>query len=92
MSTIYKKKEREVWSLQLFERHKRRSWLHIYRLAQCTGKNGFVTGTKLGTTNEMFVASTQNFATATKRFADRTKHFVVVKKYFCYPYFNKWLC
>jgi len=45
-------------------------------------KNGFVTATKLGTTNKFFVA-------ATKRFADRTKHFVVVTKYFCYPYFNK---
>jgi len=52
-------------------------------------KNGFVTATKLGTTNEFFVASTQNFAAATKRFVDRTKHFVVVTKYFCYPYFNK---
>jgi len=57
------------------------------------GKNGFVTATKLGTTNEFFVALTKNFAAATKRFVDRTKHFVVVKKkYFCYPYFNKWLC
>jgi len=52
-------------------------------------KNGFVTATKLGTTNEFFfVASTKNFAAATKRFVDRTKHFVVVTKYFCYPYFN----
>jgi len=50
------------------------------------GKNGFVTGTKLGTTNEFFVASTKNFAAATKRFVDRTKHFVVVTSYFCYPY------
>ena len=55
------------------------------------GKNGFVTATKLGTTNELFVASTKNFATATKRFVYRTKHFVVTK-YFCYPYFNIWLC
>jgi len=54
-----------------------------------TEKNGFVTATKLGTTNKIFVASTKNFAAATKRFADRTKHFVVVTKYFCYPYFNK---
>jgi len=53
------------------------------------GKNGFVTATKLGTTNEFFVASTINFAAATKRFIDRTKHFIVVTKYFCYPYFNK---
>ena len=52
-------------------------------------KNGFVTATKLGTTNEFFVASTKNFAAATKRFVDRTKHFVVVTNYFCYPYFNK---
>jgi len=52
-------------------------------------KNGFVTATKLGTTNEFFVASTKNFAAGTKRFVDRTKHFVVVTKYFCYPYFNK---
>ena len=45
------------------------------------GKNGFVTATKLGTTNEFFVASTRNLAAATKRFVDRTKHFVVVTKY-----------
>jgi len=54
-----------------------------------TEKNGFVTATKLGRTNEFFVASTKKFAAATKRFVDRTKHFVVVTKYFCYPYFNK---
>jgi len=54
-----------------------------------TEKNGFVTATKLGTTNEFFVASTKNFAAVTKRLVDRTKHFVVVTKYFCYPYFNK---
>jgi len=54
-----------------------------------TEKNGFVTATKLGTTNKGFVGATKNFAAATKRFVDRTKHFVVVTKYFCYPYFNK---
>jgi len=43
-----------------------------------TEKNGFVTATKLGTTNKIFVAATQNSATATKRFVDKTKHFVVV--------------
>jgi len=47
-----------------------------------TEKNGFVTATKLGTTNKIFVAATKNFAAA-------TKHFVVVTKYLCYPYFNK---
>jgi len=52
-------------------------------------KNGFVTATKLGTTNIFFVSATKNFAAATERFVDRTKHFVVVTKYFCYPYFNK---
>jgi len=52
------------------------------------GKNGFVTATRLGTTNKIFVAATKNFAAATKRFVDRTKYFVVTK-YFCYPYFNK---
>jgi len=52
-------------------------------------KNGFVSATKLGTTNKIFVAATKNFAAATKRFGDRTKHFVVVTKYFCCPYFNK---
>ena len=52
------------------------------------GKNGFVTATKLGTTNKIFVAATKNFAAATKRFVDRNKHFVVVTKYFCYPYFK----
>jgi len=54
-----------------------------------TEKNGFVTATKLGTTNKIFVAATKNFAAATKRFVDRTKHFVVVTKCFCYPYFKK---
>jgi len=53
------------------------------------GKYGFVTATKLGTTDKVFVAATKNFAAATKRFIDRTKHFVVVTKCFCYPYFNK---
>jgi len=52
-----------------------------------TEKNGFVTATKLGTTNIylfiFFFAATKNFATATKRFVDRTKHFAVVTKYFC---------
>jgi len=38
-------------------------------------KNGFVTATKLGTTNEFFDAYTKNFAAATKGF--------------CYPYFKK---
>jgi len=52
-------------------------------------KNDFVTATKLGTTNKIFVAATKNFSAATKRFVNRTKHFVVVTKYFCYPYFNK---
>jgi len=56
---------------------------------KCTEKNGFVTATKLGTTNKNFVAATKNFAAATKRFVDRTKYFVVVTKCFCYPYFNK---
>jgi len=54
-----------------------------------TEKNGFVTATKLGTTNEFFLASAKNFAAGTKRFVDRSKHFVVVTKYFCYPYFNE---
>jgi len=57
--------------------------------AKLTEKNGFVTATKLGTTNNFFVAATKNFAAATKRFVDGLKHFVVVTKYFCYPYFNR---
>jgi len=32
-----------------------------------TKKKGFVTATKLGTTNKIFVAATKNFAAATKR-------------------------
>jgi len=52
----------------------------VPRLAH--GKNGFVTATKLGTTNKIFAA-------ATKGFVNRTKHFFVVTKYFCYPFFNK---
>ena len=51
-------------------------------------KNGFVT-TKLGTTNNFFVAAAKNFPAATKRLVDRTKHIVVVTKHVCYPYFNK---
>ena len=49
-----------------------------------TEKNGFVTATKLGTTNNFFVAATKNFAAATKRFVDKTKHFVV-KNIFAIP-------
>jgi len=52
-------------------------------------KNGFVTATKLRTTNKFIVAATKNFAAATKRFVDRAKHFVDVTKYFCYPCFTK---
>jgi len=47
-----------------------------------TEKNGFVTATKLGTTNKILVAATKNFAAATKRFVDRTNHFVVTKYFF----------
>jgi len=61
----------------------------VLHLFWYTEKNGFVTATKLGTTNKIFVAATKNFAVATKRFVDGTKHFVVVTKYFCYPYFDK---
>jgi len=57
-----------------------------------TEKNGFVTATKLGTTNTFFVAATKSLAAATKRFVDRAKHFVVVTNCFCYPYFNKLFC
>jgi len=57
-------------------------------LTRVTEKNGLVTATELGTTNEFFVASTKNFAAAAKRFVDRTIHFVLTK-YFCYSYFNK---
>jgi len=46
----------------------------------CHGKNGFVTATKLGTTNKMFVTATKNFAAATKGFVDRTKYFVVMSQ------------
>ena len=45
-------------------------------------EKGFVTATKLRTTNKIFVA-------ATKKFAAATKLFVAVTKYFCRPYFNK---
>jgi len=66
---------------------------HHYTLKQLiwkfTKKNGFVTATKLGTSNKIFAAATKNFAAVTKRFVDRTKHFGVVTKYFCYPYFTK---
>jgi len=51
-------------------------------------KNCFVTATKLGITDKIFVAATKNFTAATKRFVERTKHFVVTKC-FRYPYFDK---
>jgi len=40
-----------------------------------TKKNGFVTATKLGTTNKIFVAATKHFAATTKYFVDVTKYF-----------------
>jgi len=40
------------------------------RKFESTKKNSFVTATKLGTTNDFFVASTKNFAAATKRVVD----------------------
>jgi len=52
-------------------------------------KKWFVTATKLGTTNNSFIAATKTFAATTKGFVDKTKHFVVETKYFCYPHFNK---
>jgi len=61
----------------------------LRRFQRHTEKNGFVTATKIGTTNIFFVAATKNFEAATKRFFDRTNHFVVVTKYFCCPYCNK---
>jgi len=47
----------------------------MYYLTAClfihyTEKKGFVTATKLGTTNTFFVAATKNFAAPTKRFVD----------------------
>jgi len=48
--------------------------MHLLALKQkCShGKNGFVTATKLGTTDKFFVAATKNLAAATKRFVERT--------------------
>jgi len=51
----------------------------------CTGKNGFDTATKIGTTDKLFVAAAKNFAVATKCFVNRTKHFVVVTNFFVIP-------
>jgi len=53
-----------------------------------TEENGFVTATKLGTTNKFFVAATKYFAAATKRFVDRTKHFVVLTIFLVIPIFT----
>jgi len=71
----------------------------VHFFSEHTEKNGFVTATKLGTTNNFFAAATKNFAAATRNFAaatkraiDRNKHFVVVTKYFCCPYFKKLFC
>jgi len=44
------------------------------------GKNGFVTATKLGTTNNFFVAATKDFAAVAKRLVDRTKQILQQKK------------
>jgi len=38
----------------------------VVQLATARKKNGFVTPTKLGTTNKVFVAAAKNFAAATK--------------------------
>jgi len=54
----------------------------VYLSSLYTEKNGFVTATKLGTTNNFFVAATKYFAAATKLFVDRTKQLVVTKYYF----------
>jgi len=71
-------------------------FIREHRNNRRTRKKCFVTATKLGTTDKIFVAATKNFVAATKnfvaatkRFVDRTKHFVIVTKCFCYPYFNK---
>jgi len=68
-----------------------REWTSIKArpVVRLHGKNGFGTATKLGATNKIFVAATQNFASATNRFVDRSEHFVVVTKCFCYSYFDK---
>jgi len=85
-----------IWSLKLFcfehTREKRKTNTLRFRFFFSPskhsdhGKSGFVTATKLGTTNKIFVVATKNFAAATKRFAYTTKHFDVVTKYFCCPY------
>jgi len=56
------------------------------RLMGASRKNGFVTATKLGTTDKIFVAANKIFAATTNRLVGR--HFVVVTKCF-YIYFNK---
>jgi len=61
----------------------RNIYVGFVNLGEQHGKKGFVTATKLETTDKIFVAATKNFATAAKRFVDRTKHFVVVTKCFC---------
>jgi len=55
-----------------------RVWTKTFPYYPTRGKKGFVTATKLGTTNRLFVGATKTFAAATKCFVDRTKHFVVV--------------
>jgi len=42
------------------------------RIHSITGKNGFVTATKLGTTDNFLFGATKNIAAAAKRFVDRT--------------------
>ena len=61
-----------------------RRCLAVARLAAIayTEKNGFVTATKVGTTNKIFVAATKHIAATTKRFVDRTKRFCFCKKIF----------
>jgi len=70
-------KEQKVASQQIYALDGTIIIMTIPPVKMFARKKGFVTATKLGTTNEFFAASTKNFAAATKRFVDITKHFVL---------------
>jgi len=57
-------------------------------LLNFTEKNGFVTVTKLGTTNKFFVAATKNFPQQPNVLLIEPNILLLLTKYFCYPYFD----
>ena len=55
-------------------------------------KNGFVTATKLGTTNNFLLLLQPKILPQQPNGLLIEPNILVLTKYFCYPYFNKWFC